>query len=463
MTRHPVDSTMSDNQLGDKANQRPSQHRSTAAAGTGNRQPFGVSGLAKSPKDVIQNLIDSRGLSPHQVKLSLEGRETELVVGPYVIEKPLGSGPWGECSLALQIRSGDHVILRQFPISLNDGQQQLASELKRAREVRHRAFQRGEEVNRHAGRVLIVHELIPGEDLNRYVIRTGHLSPGQAIDCTIQMAEALREANRLQLIHGELRPSKVIVNPVGEIRIREIATANFVRERRREAENVAAVVSKVPVEHVQCAAPEAYLPATRMDMRADMYSLGCMLVFMLTGKHAFDGPESGGVIVAHRSTRPPSIASRRLKISTQTEKLVLKLLAKSPGDRFGSYDDLLRALGALQKSLGKSDAATRQQWWGKVDQDWVTSNEPAGTETRRIRVSRALSYAGIGMASAAAIAAMVRYGPPLMSGQEQPAAGAAQTDSDAARKFVQPTQRVFREDATREVVTVESEDAFRLP
>tara|TARA_R110002049_G_scaffold4601_5_gene32714 strand:+ start:1000466 stop:1001833 length:1368 start_codon:yes stop_codon:yes gene_type:complete len=449
------------NQRDESRNRAATQQRTEAAVVKRSPHPFGIVSLVKTPKEIIEEVIETRGLSPHQVRYALEGREAELVIGPFVIENPLGRGSWGGCSLAIQMNSGESVSLRCLPLSMNDGEKALAGALSRSREVEHPGLQRALRVGRHDGRLFIAHERCPGEDLNHYVGRKGRLVPAQAIDCVVQMARALQAAQRKGLFHGELRPTKLIVNQAGEVRIRETATANFMRQRRFESGNVASMLALVPVHHVLCAAPEAYQPGAKMDFRSDIYSLGCILSFLLTGKHAFAGSEAGRVVVAHRSCRPPSIVSKLYGITSQIDQLILKMLSKSPGDRFRTYDELLQALVTIQKSNGGLDAQTRQSWWTSIDDDWVCLSRERTAKLSRFRVSRIVAYGAGGLAGVATLVVAIT-GAVTYFGQEPPEVPPAPTRVVKVPK-AEKGPRVFTHDPAKEVVTVEAEEVFRLP
>lgn len=422
--------------------------------------PFGILSPTKTPQEIFQELVETRGLSPYQVRFALEGNEVELVVGPFVIENPLGNSPSGECSLALLVRSGESVSLRCFPVSLNDGEKRLTDSLQRAREVEHPGFQRALQVGRHDGRIYIAHEFLPGEDLDRYVNRNGRLLPQQAVDCIEQAAMALQVAQRKGLIHGDLRPSKIVVDREGRVAIREIATANFMRQRRQESGNVAALLEKMPVGHVRCAAPEAFLPKATVDFRSDIYSLGCILHFLLTGKHVFADAEAGRVIVAHRSAGVPSVSGKLNRIPLPVDRLLKRMLAKSPGDRFNSYGEFLQALGTVQSSLGKRPGDVRQSWWRRLDESWSNGYQKAPKKLRRFKTAHTIWVSAVSLAVVAVATFWLRQSFPQKGDPStlQPATVMNAENSDSMREAFGGD-----DDVRREVVTVEADEVFRLP
>ncbi len=179
-------------------------------------------------------------------------------------------------------------------------------------------------------------ELIAGETLQEQVQRVGALDPRLATRIVVQIAEALDYAHLKGIVHRDLKPSNVMVMPDGTARVMDFGIA---RARRFEGLTVTGSFLGSP----EYAAPEA-IEGRNTDARSDLYSLGVIFYEVLTGRRPFTADTPFAVLRKHVAEPPPPPTSLRPGLPPELERIVLRLLSKSPAQRHASAEDLVLEL-----------------------------------------------------------------------------------------------------------------------
>jgi serine/threonine-protein kinase len=208
-----------------------------------------------------------------------------------------------------------------------------------------------------------VMELLDGMDLESLVSRHGALPAGRVIRILIQACESLEEAHRAGLVHRDIKPANIHVGRLGLrrdfVKVLDFGLVKPVSARNAD-QSLATVAGQTPGTPAYMA-PEVAL-GEAVDGRADIYALGCVAYFLLTGQLVFDADTSIQVIARHLQSapRPPSQRTNN-EIPPELEKLVLHCLAKDPKDRPQSAAALAGALAAVDSQRWGEDEAA--QWW----------------------------------------------------------------------------------------------------
>lgn len=370
------------------------------------QSPFDMFSPVKSPGEIVAGLATTRGLTPLQAKLASENDPEELVVGPFILEQELHEGTWGRVYLATRMTTGELVTLRWLPETFKVELSAIGRLIDRIKQISARHHQSPIECGVAQNRPYIVSEYISGEDLWTLVRRSGPLSPQQAIYCVGRIVEALSAAEKLGLKHAELRPSKVLVNRAGEIHLRDLALANVVSERKRRDPNLSKLIQVLPSEHLHFMAPELLLNADAVSMQSDVYSVGCILYFLLTGHCILDGEDPLHIAMERRE----SIARKRLSafesLPASLGNCLLRMLAKRPVDRFDNYARIHQTLKETYRALGTSESSSRNQdLWHHVEEVALPDERPP-LGIRRVHVGRSL----ISAATAASLLAVLAAG-----------------------------------------------------
>ena len=208
-----------------------------------------------------------------------------------------------------------------------------------------------------------VMELLNGMDLQTLVSKHGPLPPGRAIFLLQQACESLSEAHGRGLVHRDIKPANIQVCQMGDycdwVKVLDFGLVKTLGGDVPEAGLTAPhTVTGTPAY----LSPESAL-GEAVDQRTDIYALGCVAYWMLTGQYVFTGTSAMQIVARHVSSEPalPSTHSS-FNVSSQLDRLVLACLAKKPGDRPATARDLCDRLGECAAELvwTREDA---RRWW----------------------------------------------------------------------------------------------------
>jgi serine/threonine-protein kinase len=207
-----------------------------------------------------------------------------------------------------------------------------------------------------------VMELLQGLDLETMVQRHGPMPPARVIHILRQVCESLEEAHSLGLVHRDIKPANIHIGHVG-IRDDYVKVLDFglVKSVASSSEvSLGTAVGRTPGTPAYMA-PEMALGET-VDGRADIYALGCVAYYLLTGKLVFDAENTFQMVAKHLNHEPVSPSRRgEIAIPEQLERLVLSCLAKKPESRPRSAGELSQALARIDVSPWTE--AQAREWW----------------------------------------------------------------------------------------------------
>jgi serine/threonine-protein kinase len=205
----------------------------------------------------------------------------------------------------------------------------------------------------------LVMELLEGMDLETLVRKTGPLPAGRVINIIRQACESLEEAHAAGLIHRDIKPANIHLGRLG-LHYDFVKVLDFGLAKPAADIEVTVPLGGLIVGTPAYMAPEMALGET-VDGRADIYALGCVAYFLLTGALVFDGREGLEMLIKRLRDDPlPPSARSELPIPSELERLVMACLARSPKAR-PCARELSRSLAALQaEPWTEADAAT---WW----------------------------------------------------------------------------------------------------
>ena len=208
-----------------------------------------------------------------------------------------------------------------------------------------------------------VMELLDGMDLETLVTQHGPLPAGRVIRILTQVCDSLEEAHRAGLVHRDIKPANIHVGRLGLQRdFVKVLDFGLVKPfSAKNAEHSLATVAGQTPGTPAYMAPEMAL-GEAVDGRADIYALGCVAYYLLTGQLVFDADTSIQMIARHLQSepRPPSQRTSN-QIPADLEKIVLRCLAKIPADRPQSAAELARSLESVSVRGWSDDEAA--QWW----------------------------------------------------------------------------------------------------
>jgi serine/threonine-protein kinase len=286
--------------------------------------------------------------------MSLIGQQ----LGNYRITAKIGEGGMGTVYLAehamIGRRAAIKVLLREMSHS-QDLVSRFFNEARAATAVKHPGIVEIYDFGYHTdGSAFIVMEFLEGESLSARIRRLGTLSEGHAARLTRQVASALDAAHGKGIVHRDLKPDNIYVVGDSEVadgertKVLDFGIAKLATDTSPGAVKTrTGAVIGTPIYM----APEQCKGAGHVDHRADLYALGCILYEMVCGRPPFMAEGSGEILAQHiyAPVIPPSQLAR---VTPGLEQVLLRLLAKEPGQRYQSARELTMALQQAVPSSG---------------------------------------------------------------------------------------------------------------
>jgi serine/threonine-protein kinase len=276
--------------------------------------------------------------------------EGALVAG-YRIREPVGRGGMGVVYRAEEVALGGRpVAVKILSPELSDNpelRRRFLREMRVAASIEHPnivpIYRAGEE----GGLLYIAMRYLHADDLGRLLRTGGPLLPGRAVRVVEQVARALDVAHRHGLVHRDVKPANILVEPPQEPGEEEhVYLVDFGVAKAREIDPTQvgqdATGADWFVGTPLYAAPEQ-LRGEAVDGRADVYALGCVLFECLTGRPPYQGGSDGAVIAAHLTATPPAASRLRPGLPAALDRVIARALAKDPAARFATCGELAAA------------------------------------------------------------------------------------------------------------------------
>jgi serine/threonine protein kinase len=225
------------------------------------------------------------------------------------------------------------------------------------------------------GNLYIAMLLVDGGDLSSVLRRHGALEPGRALDLLAQVASALDAAHREQLIHRDLKPSNILLDSGHGADDGDHAYLADFGLTKSIAAPTHLTQTGFYLGTPNYSAPEQ-VEGRAVDTRADVYALGCVMFECLTGSVPFPRDTEMAAVAAHLTESPPSVLARRPGLPEGLDDVVGKALAKSPGARYGTAPELVRAARAAVRSAEANTVAIAQAATRAPDTPFVPSEPP---------------------------------------------------------------------------------------
>ncbi|MCJ7441619.1 MAG: serine/threonine protein kinase, partial [Thermoanaerobaculaceae bacterium] len=277
-------------------------------------------------------------------------------LGPYEIVALVGAGGMGEVYRARDPRLGREVAIKVLPAEFASDPERLRRfelEAHAVAALSHPNVLAVYDVGTHEGSPYLVTELLEGETL-RERLRTGDLTVRRAVEFAVQVAQGLAAAHEKGIIHRDLKPANVFVTKDGHVKILDFGIAKLAPQRLAEPGQAATVVevteTGTALGTVGYMSPEQ-VRGQSVDHRTDIFSFGCVLYELLSGRRAFSGDTAADTISAILAKDPLPLIGPRSEVPVALQGIVNRCLEKNPDDRFQSTRDLGFALEAEAGAL----------------------------------------------------------------------------------------------------------------
>lgn len=286
-------------------------------------------------------------------------------LGQYRLKRFLGAGGMGDVYLA------EHVLLKQpFAVKLLRPERILDENVQRRFEAEVQAMARLQHWNTveiydygHAadGSFYYVMEYLPGLTLDQLVKDYGPLPPARAIRMLLQVCNALNEAHSMGLTHRDIKPGNILVcERAGIHDVAKLLDFGLVKsiESQDERLTMDGHIAGTPAYM----SPEQASGLLNVDVRSDIYSLGAVGYFLLTGAPPFTNRTTTQVLAAHMYEKPIPLSIRVPGVDPFLDAVILRCLAKKPGDRYPDVEAVMHALKTCADA-GAWTQAEAAAWW----------------------------------------------------------------------------------------------------
>jgi len=268
----------------------------------------------------------------------------------YNIIEELGEGGMGKVYRAVDQKINEEVALKLIRPEIAAEKktiERFSNELKLARKISHRNVSRMYHLSEEEGIHYLTMEYVFGEDLKRFISRSGQLTIGKAVSTAKQVCEGLAEAHRLGVIHRDLKPQNIMIDKDGNARIMDFGIA---RSLKAKGITVAGMIIGTP----EYMSPEQ-AEGKESDQRSDIYSLGVILYEMVTGRIPFEGDTPLSIAMKHKSEIPPAPKELNVQIPEDLNRVILKCMEKDTANRYQQAEELFSELEKIEKGISTAE------------------------------------------------------------------------------------------------------------
>ncbi len=297
----------------------------------------GLQGQFPQAQALARELVRRGWLTPFQVNQIAQGRGADLVLGPYVLLERLGQGAMGQVYKARH-RLMDRLVAVKVIRAERLGNAQAVSrfqrEIQAAAKLSHPHVIIAHDASQAGGMYYLVMEYVEGADLDRLVRQRGPLPAAEACEYVRQAALGLQHAHERGLVHRDVKPSNLLAATDGTVKVLDLGLARLRHSLAEEEAGGRLTREGSAMGTPDYMAPEQALDATTADIRADVYSLGCTLYHLLTGRPPFPGGTLAEKILKHQQAEPEPLEQVRGDLPAGLPAVVRTMMAKRPADRY---------------------------------------------------------------------------------------------------------------------------------
>ena len=319
------------------------------------------------PTAVAQNLLNAGFFTLYQARKFIKGRLTDLFFGPYFIQEKIGEGGMGRVYRAINRESKQLValkVVRQALLKNSSVMQRYQREVNAVTALNHPNIVKLYEAGEYQGRAYIAMEYVHGIDLSRLTRKVGSLpqrgldDPGEACEYIRQAALGLHHAHEVGFVHRDIKPSNLIVSgdratpsSLHNAHVK-ILDMGLVRNIIDEEDETGTELTRhgTVVGTPDYMAPEQGRNSSTVDGRADIYSLGCTLFFLLKGQQPFVEGHAIDKLIRHQLDPLPDLRELRPDLHRDLVAIIEVMTNKKPDERFSSALEVAELLASFSSN-----------------------------------------------------------------------------------------------------------------
>ncbi|MBC7820816.1 MAG: protein kinase [Planctomycetaceae bacterium] len=307
----------------------------------------------------VQALASEGWLTAFQAMAVFDGRLKDLHIGNYDVLDRLGSGGMGTVYKARHRRMKRTVAIKVLSWSLSENKsfvQRFQREVETAARLAHPNIVTAHDADVcEAGQYLVM-EFVDGTDLDRLVRTRGALSPKLAATMVLQAARGLEYAHSQGVIHRDVKPANLLIDGCGTLKITDLGLARSTEVFGGDSFQETSLTTHGGIlGTVDFMSPEQAFNPSQVDHRADIYSLGCTLFYLVMGRPPYSGETPMETLLLHKQDPIPSLLNLHGDMPYELDDLYKRMLAKRPSERFAAMSLVVQALERSGLALSEAD------------------------------------------------------------------------------------------------------------
>ena len=301
--------------------------------------------LPERPEAISEALVEAELLTDWQAEKLLAGKHRGFILGKYKFLRQLGKGGMSTVYLAEHMLMNRKVAIKVLPPNrVSDAtyldrfyvEARAAAKLDDPNIVRAYDIDSTSDGKTH----YLIMEYVQGQDLHQLVKEQGRLGYDVAADYIAQVATGLQHAHEMGLVHRDIKPANCLLDKSGTVKLLDMGLARLIGDEASltldNNENVLGTADYL--------APEQALDSHKADSRADIYSLGCTLYYLLTGHPPFPEGTITERLLKHQRETPASILNDRPDAPPTLIHICEKMMAKEPDERYQTAGEVAERL-----------------------------------------------------------------------------------------------------------------------
>lgn len=307
--------------------------------------------LPERQEALAEAMVDAELITEWQSEKLLAGKHKGFILGKYKLLRHLGKGGMSQVYLAEHIMMRVRRAIKVLPPNRVEDSTYLERfriEARAAAKLDDPNIVRAYDIDQDGRTHYLVMEYVEGKDLHVLVKEQGPLKFEVAADYVAQVARGLAHAHEMGLVHRDIKPANCLVDGNQVVKLLDMGLARLVDDEESltldNNENVLGTADYL--------APEQAINSHKADERADIYSLGCTLYFLLTGHPPFPEGSISERLLKHQTDKPPSILKDRPDAPPMLLNICERMMLKNPDERYQTASDVAERLSDWLEDRG---------------------------------------------------------------------------------------------------------------
>lgn len=321
---------------------------------------FGEAHPGATGKDISEALVGAGLVTQFQMEAIAAGKASDLRIGNYDVLDRLGAGGMGTVYKARHRRMKRTVALKVLAKNLSKDATFVARfqrEVETIAKLNHPNIVMAYDADEAEIGHFLVMEFVDGRDLASAVQKQGPMSVSVAVGCILHAARGLAYAHGQNIIHRDIKPANLLRDASGVVKVTDLGLARLNLNANTDQTAATSVTQAGSVlGTADYMPPEQAVDSTAIDHRADIYSLGATLYFLLTGKAPYSAGSLMAILLKHRDAPIPSLSETRKDTPPALDDLFRSMLAKDPRHRPKDMAQVVAAIENLLINLGAEPA-----------------------------------------------------------------------------------------------------------